>query len=107
MPQPEKDKLAWECPESNRGYVSQGREKVTQLVSKEQVEALRNASPDLKESCNLPWLIKDEIGKEPSKSFQNRWPESDKLFRSVMMEFFKICNAKSHNLRQRFTFENT
>lgn len=39
-----KDALAWDSPASNRGYVSQGRERVSQL-SKEEVEALREATP--------------------------------------------------------------
>jgi isopenicillin N synthase-like dioxygenase len=64
-PEIEKQALAWETPESNRGYVRPGREKVTQLTSKEQVEALKNNSPDIKESF--------EIGKESSTKFKNRW----------------------------------
>lgn len=39
-----KDALAWDSPASNRGYVSQGREKVSQLT-KEEVESLRDATP--------------------------------------------------------------
>jgi isopenicillin N synthase-like dioxygenase len=40
-----KDKLAWQSPESNRGYVCQGRERVTQATSKEEIQALRAAAP--------------------------------------------------------------
>ena len=58
----EKKKLAWETPESNRGYVSPGREKVSRLLDHDDVEKLRVAAPDLKESM--------EIGKEPSDNFQ-------------------------------------
>lgn len=78
-----KNKLAWESPESNRGYVSPGREKVSQLICKDQVQALRDSSPDLKESL--------EIGKEPSQNFQNMWPVDPK-FRAEMMQFYKTCH---------------
>lgn len=42
-----KDELAWECPESNRGYVRQGRERVTQATSKEEIEKLRQQAPGM------------------------------------------------------------
>lgn len=45
LPFEEKDKLEWECPESNRGYVRQGRERVTQATSKEEIEKLRKQAP--------------------------------------------------------------
>ncbi|KAI9352259.1 Clavaminate synthase-like protein [Zopfochytrium polystomum] len=113
----EKMKLEWESPESNRGYVAPGREKVTQLVDPEEVKKLKQASPDLKESL--------EIGKEPSSTYQNRWPNHDPTFRTELMRFFDtahglhmevmrslatglglpsnyfdtFCDAKDHNLR--------
>lgn len=40
-----KDSLAWISPESNRGYVSQGRERVTQATSAEEIELLRASAP--------------------------------------------------------------
>lgn len=45
LPFEKKDKLEWECPESNRGYVRQGRERVTQATSKEEIEKLRQQAP--------------------------------------------------------------
>jgi isopenicillin N synthase-like dioxygenase len=60
MSQNDKDLLAWQCPESNRGYACQGiyntnifigREKVTLLVNKDEVTDLRTSTPDHKESC--------------------------------------------------------
>lgn len=45
LPMEVKDSLAWESPESNRGYVRQGRERVTQAITKEEVEALRAQAP--------------------------------------------------------------
>ena len=54
-------KLAWETPESNRGYVAPGREKVSRLLSQEEIEKIRASAPDLKESM--------EIGKEPSDKY--------------------------------------
>ena len=62
LPMEEKMELAWETPESNRGYVAPGREKVSRLLSQEEIEKIRASSPDLKESM--------EIGKEPSDNYQ-------------------------------------
>lgn len=58
----EKLKLAWETPESNRGYVAPGREKVSRLLDQDEIEKIRASNPDLKESL--------EIGKEPSDNYQ-------------------------------------
>ena len=62
LPAEEKLKLAWETPESNRGYVAPGREKVSRLLDQEEIEKIRVSNPDLKESL--------EIGKEPSDNYQ-------------------------------------
>jgi len=62
LPMEEKSKLAWETPESNRGYVAPGREKVSRLLSQEEIDKIRQKAPDLKESL--------EIGKEPSDNYQ-------------------------------------
>jgi isopenicillin N synthase-like dioxygenase len=58
----EKLKLAWETPESNRGYVAPGREKVSRLLDQDEIERIRASNPDRKESL--------EIGKEPSDNYQ-------------------------------------
>ena len=62
LPQEEKLKLAWETPESNRGYVAPGREKVSRLLDENEIDLIRAAAPDLKESI--------EIGKEPSDNYK-------------------------------------
>jgi non-haem dioxygenase in morphine synthesis N-terminal len=62
LPTEEKLKLAWETPESNRGYVAPGREKVSTLLDQDEIGKLRSSNPDLKESM--------EIGKEPSDKNQ-------------------------------------
>ncbi|KAF2748829.1 thymine dioxygenase [Sporormia fimetaria CBS 119925] len=85
----QKDSLAWYSPESNRGYTAQGREKVTDLEEHGDVEALRQAVPDLKESF--------EIGRENEPGMPNMWPPTDgddaaKAFKEVMAEFFTTCN---------------
>jgi len=67
LPMEEKVKMAWETPESNRGYVAPGREKVSKLLSQEEIEKIRASSPDLKESM--------EIGKEPSDNYLVSLPE--------------------------------
>jgi isopenicillin N synthase-like dioxygenase len=88
-PQPEKDRLEWYSPEANRGYTAHGREKVSQLADKEDVEALRQAAPDLKESM--------EIGKEGEKDCPNMWPstedESGKVFKGKSLAFFEECKG--------------
>ncbi|TPX31081.1 hypothetical protein SmJEL517_g05526 [Synchytrium microbalum] len=113
----EKNKLAWQSPEANRGYVAPGREKVSQLKDPKDVAQLRTQSPDLKESL--------EIGREPSpNNYVNNWPKNPE-FKKTMMEFFEsahllhleimnalalslnlgnrffdeFCGAKDHNLR--------
>jgi isopenicillin N synthase-like dioxygenase len=65
-PQSQKDALAWLTPESNRGYVASGREKVTQSEEPEEIAKLRASNPDLKESM--------EIGRENVPGLPNRWP---------------------------------
>ncbi|KAJ3322509.1 hypothetical protein HDU76_013871 [Blyttiomyces sp. JEL0837] len=81
----EKEKLAWDTPESNRGYVFPGRERIAQSFDAEEVAKLRETSPDLKETI--------QFGKEPSK-FINKWPTHKPSFRPTMMEFFETL----HNL---------
>lgn len=86
-PQAQKDGLQWTTPESNRGYVTHGREKVTQMGDRSAVEALRTQNPDLKESM--------EIGKEGVSGLPNRWPdhldEEGRHFKAVMQAFFLAC----------------
>lgn len=67
LPQEIKDSLAWKDPRANRGYVAQGRERVTQATSQEEIAALREQAPDYKESC--------EIGNENDPQWKNEWPE--------------------------------
>ena len=90
-PQTQKDALAWTTPEANRGYSCIGKEKVTNLADKDQIEELRNQNPDLKESY--------EIGREGQEGFDNPWPdrfdaETDQTgerFRDDMQQFFLLC----------------
>ncbi|KAF2397798.1 2OG-Fe(II) oxygenase [Trichodelitschia bisporula] len=84
-PQEAKDALEWYSARANRGYTAHGREKVSQLATKEEVEALKAAVPDLKESL--------EIGRDDEEGCPNMWPtdEEGKVFREQMMEFFEEC----------------
>ncbi|KAI5465665.1 hypothetical protein BGZ63DRAFT_348835 [Mariannaea sp. PMI_226] len=86
--QPEQDKMAlcWTTPEANRGYSAPGREKVSQLTDVNDVEKVRAAAPDLKESF--------EIGREGEPGFPNQWPDENGPtvgFRSDMLGFFDQC----------------
>ena len=87
-PQGQKEALGWTTPEANRGYVSHGREKVSVLVDKSDVAALKAQAPDLKESF--------EIGRDGADGTPNNWPEYDtegKEFKEWMLRFFAICKG--------------
>ncbi|KAI0307091.1 Clavaminate synthase-like protein [Multifurca ochricompacta] len=86
LPSSVKDKLAWEDPRSNRGYVKIGRERVTQSTDVAEIARLRNKAPDTKESM--------EIGRDWDETWKNRWPlESDAPgFKQTMLSFFKTCH---------------
>ena len=87
-PQEQKDELRWMTPESNRGYVTQGREKVTQSLDPAEIERLRTNNPDLKETI--------EIGREGVEGLPNQWPDrfNDRdgtSFTDSMKSFFLTC----------------
>jgi len=100
LPMEEKIKYAWVTPESNRGYVAPGREKVSRLLDQAEIEKIRQKAPDLKESL--------EIGKEPSDNYQvhtptvrssrqNRWPEQRLPgFHEDMMTFYEVDFIMRH-----------
>lgn len=79
--------MAWTSARSNRGYVSLGREKVSQGATKEEVATDRSgAGEDLKESF--------EIGREGDE-YENLWPDKVDAegvdFTVTMKEFFDHC----------------
>ncbi|KAF5586490.1 gibberellin 20-oxidase [Fusarium subglutinans] len=85
-PLEKKMEVAWTTPEANRGYSAPGREKVSQLKDIQEVEKVRAALPDLKESL--------EIGREDEPGHPNRWLEEtgDLVgFRKDMLRFFEKC----------------
>ncbi|KAJ5893452.1 hypothetical protein N7495_005143 [Penicillium taxi] len=87
-PQDQKDSLGWETPESNRGYITMGREKLSTVeVDKVDIEGLRATLPDLKETM--------EIGREGVDGLPNRWPDElddeGKDFKKVMLSFSELC----------------
>jgi len=79
------DKLAWDNPRSNRGYIKVGREYVTQSSDASEIAELRNKPPNTKQSM--------EIGRDWDKTWRNHWPqESDAAgFKQTMLEFFQVC----------------
>uniref|UniRef100_A0A093Y301 Gibberellin 20 oxidase 1 n=1 Tax=Talaromyces marneffei PM1 TaxID=1077442 RepID=A0A093Y301_TALMA len=86
-PEPQKEALSWDTPESNRGYVTFGREKVTQSADPEEILRLRAANPDYKETM--------EIGREGVEGLPNKWPDcfdaEGRDFTSVMRAFHDTC----------------
>jgi isopenicillin N synthase-like dioxygenase len=88
LPMPKKNALAWYSPEANRGYSAPGLEKVS-MADVEDVQALREAVPDLKESI--------EIGRDNEPKFPNMWPPLEEgtdwpqQFRQVTTDFFDTC----------------
>ncbi|KAL7935991.1 hypothetical protein V8C35DRAFT_333188 [Trichoderma chlorosporum] len=88
QPLEKKAALGWTTPQANRGYVSQGREKVSLLEDVAEVENLRSAVPDLKESF--------EIGRDDEEGHPNNWPGEEGSitgFKADMMSFFEQCKA--------------
>ncbi|GAA6004822.1 hypothetical protein JCM10207_008417 [Rhodosporidiobolus poonsookiae] len=86
-----KDRMEWECPESNRGYVRQGRERVTQATSEEEIAKLRAQAPDYKETMEIGKDYKEGPYDSP---YENRWPEAEfPAFRPFMVDFFASCHA--------------
>lgn len=87
-PEDQKKELSWTTPESNRGYVTFGREKVTQSSDPEEIKRLRATNPDIKETM--------EIGREGVEGMPNQWPDrfgddEGKKFTEVMKSFFLTC----------------
>ncbi|KAJ5690189.1 hypothetical protein N7462_004581 [Penicillium macrosclerotiorum] len=87
-PQSQKDSLGWTTPQSNRGYVAIGREKLGNVEEAEEMDTLRG-SPDLKETM--------EIGREGVEGLPNRWPDhlddEGKEFKETMQSFFARCKT--------------
>ncbi|KAI8721076.1 Fe2OG dioxygenase domain-containing protein [Fusarium sp. LHS14.1] len=86
QPTEKKLKVNWTTPEANRGYSAPGREKVSQLKDIREVDKVRNAAPDLKESY--------EIGRDDEPGHPNQWPQEEGEilgFRSDMLEFYHQC----------------
>lgn len=88
QPPEKKAALEWTTPQANRGYVAHGREKVSLLKDNAEVEKVRSAVPDLKESL--------EIGRDDEEGHPNNWPREEGSivgFRADMMDFFERCKA--------------
>jgi isopenicillin N synthase-like dioxygenase len=93
LPQAQKNALEWTSAKANRGYTAHGREKVT-MPDAEDIAALREANPDLKESL--------EIGREGEAGCPNQWPPENvgegnwpTVFRTTMQEFHTRCRDLS------------
>lgn len=86
-PQSQKDGLGWTTPQSNRGYVAIGREKLATLDETDKIESRRNSVPDIKETM--------EIGREGVEGLPNRWPDhlddEGNDFKETMLSFFEMC----------------
>ncbi|GAQ09726.1 hypothetical protein ALT_7047 [Aspergillus lentulus] len=88
-PQDQKDSLCWTSPQSNRGYVKTGREKLSLPEDNVDKDTARLARPDLKETM--------EIGRDDVDGLPNRWPDhfddEGKDFKKVMQSFFGMCKS--------------
>ncbi|KAH9179612.1 Clavaminate synthase-like protein [Lactarius sanguifluus] len=86
LPSSVKDKLAWEDPRSNRGYVKIGRERVTQSSDAAEIAELRKKAPDSKETM--------EIGYDWDETWKNQWPQERDAprFKQTMLSFFQTCH---------------
>ncbi|KAJ6113089.1 hypothetical protein N7512_008413 [Penicillium capsulatum] len=88
-PQSQKDGLSWTNPQSNRGYIATGQEKLASIELIDEIGLLRESHPDLKETM--------EIGREGVEGLPNRWPDhlddEGRDFKETMLSFFGMCNA--------------
>ncbi|KAF5322190.1 hypothetical protein D9619_000471 [Psilocybe cf. subviscida] len=86
LPNEKKDKLAWEDPRSNRGYVAIGRERVTQSADPKEIQSLREKAPDFKETM--------EIGRDWDADWRNQWPTETDVpgFKQSMLDFYETCH---------------
>jgi len=95
-PQDQKDSLSWTTPQSNRGYVGRGREKLSRSGDKIDISTLRQTVPDLKESM--------EIGREGVEGLPNRWPDGlddeGREFKGFMQDFFRGCHGVNVKVMQ-------
>lgn len=76
----------WTTAAANRGYSAPGREKLKENEENPDMEKLRAANPDLKESL--------EIGREGEEGHPNHWPvEEGELagFKATMLKFHDQC----------------
>ena len=84
LPMEQKKESVWETPESNRGFVPPGMEKLSNLDKDgkgEDIAKLHASLPDAKESF--------EIGKEPDR-FRNMWPKEEYVpgFKDTMLKLY-------------------
>ncbi|KGO45263.1 Oxoglutarate/iron-dependent dioxygenase [Penicillium expansum] len=95
-PQSQKDSLGWTTPQSNRGYVAIGREKLMTVDETNGAEALRASAPDIKETM--------EIGREEVEGLPNRWPDhlddEGKEFKKTMQSFFEMGKTLHKHIMQ-------
>jgi len=86
LPYDVKQKLAWEDPRSNRGYVEIGRERVTQSANPEEIAVLREKAPDFKETM--------EIGRDWDTDWKNQWSSETSApgFKQNMLDFYETCH---------------
>jgi hypothetical protein len=61
-----------------------GRERVTQSSDADEINALRTAAPDYKETM--------EIGRDWDSTWKNRWPEETDVsgFKQSMLAFYQV-----------------
>ncbi|KAK0383415.1 hypothetical protein NLU13_9327 [Sarocladium strictum] len=85
-PLAQKEELGWTSPESNRGYVRQGRENLASDAVENGEKQEEVECKDLKETMNF--------GREGDR-FENHWPDAfddqGRVFKSNMVAFFDQC----------------
>ncbi|KAL8987557.1 MAG: hypothetical protein Q9169_008685, partial [Polycauliona sp. 2 TL-2023] len=89
LPSSKKEAVACRTASSNRGYIRQGREKVSVALTADDVERERaEGGEDMKETY--------EIGREGAEGNPQPWPESsgddeEGGFKETMQDFFRRC----------------
>ncbi|KAJ5347611.1 uncharacterized protein N7506_000864 [Penicillium brevicompactum] len=94
IPSNQKDALGWTTPQSNRGYVAIGREKLT-TVDETNSDTLRASVPDIKETMEIGREVKDQ---------PNHWPDlfddDGKDFKETMQAFFEMGKTLHKHIMQ-------
>ena len=91
------DKLAWEDPRANRGYVRIGRERVTQSADANEIAALRAGDGGVGAVCSFVGTVRDRSdGSAVSAMELEHYPGmTEKAIEQMMDEAFRRFDIRA------------